>query len=80
MRGKQAAAQTSTRRGAIGYHSAVSTAPVSRLGEGKVSKDGQWRETGRKKKETGGKDVCMYSICVEAGWRNVKVHWVQINV
>lgn len=42
-------------------------------------KYGQWLETGREKKARGGKDVCM-CICVEAGWRNVKVHWVQIDV
>ena len=58
-RGKQAAAQTSTRRGAIGYHSPVSTAPVSRPEEGKYRTDKGWRR-GRERKETGGKDVYMY--------------------
>lgn len=52
-------AQTSTRRGAIGYHLPVSTAPVWRLGEG-IRKDSEsWRRQGERK-EKGGEDICLY--------------------
>lgn len=56
---KQAAAQTSTRWGAIGYHSPVSTAPVSGL-----RRDGRRLEMGVRKRKGDG-EVGTYA-CVHA--------------
>lgn len=57
-RGNRTAAQTSARRGAIGCHSPISTAPVPRLEEGKtaqaVAGDGEGKEGDRRKY------ACMY--------------------